>query len=120
MIIIDITKLLSSDLKSRSRANDLLLYVHNCAEQEVVLDFQNVKFATRSFIDEFYNIFIKNASILPFDLKIDNVPEDIQAMLNSVSGTQKRVNCRIIEATANVKSFDSVDTMLAYMNTIAF
>jgi len=37
----------------------------NCKE-DVVLDFSNVKFATRSFIDEFYNLFMKNPSANTF------------------------------------------------------
>lgn len=120
MITIDITRLLSQDLKSRSRAQDLLLYVQNCDEQEVVIDFQNVKFATRSFIDEFYNLFIKDTSNLPFKVEIDNVPEDIQIMLNSVSNTQTKSKNRTINATADVIKFDSMDSMLKYMSTVAF
>ena len=120
MITIDITRLLSQDLKSRSRAQDLLLYVQNCDEQEIVIDFQNVKFATRSFIDEFYNLFIKETSNLPFKVEIDNVPEDIQIMLNSVSNTQTRAKNRTVNATAEVINFDSMDSMLKYMSTVAF
>lgn len=120
MITIDITRLLSQDLKSRSRAQDLLLYVQNCDESEVVLDFQNVKFATRSFIDEFYNLFIKETANLPFKVEIDNVPADIQVMLNSVSNTQTKSKNRTIDPTVNVINFDSVDSLLKYMNTVAF
>ncbi len=57
MTTIDITRILSQDLKSRSRANDLLLFIKNSNESEVTIDFRNVMFATRSFIDEFYNLF---------------------------------------------------------------
>ena len=48
---IDIAQILSPDLKSRMRAQDLKLLIENSEEKEVVLDFQGVKFATRSFID---------------------------------------------------------------------
>ena len=56
----------------------MLLYVRNCDEQEVMIDFQHVKFATRSFIDEFYNLFIKPSSAVPCHIEIINVPEKIE------------------------------------------
>ncbi|WP_289773714.1 hypothetical protein [Phocaeicola sartorii] len=118
MITIDITSILSQDLKSRSRANDLLLYVQNSGESEVTIDFSNVMFATRSFIDEFYNLFMKDVSSLPFKVEITNVPEDIQAMINSVSKTQTKV--KTIRPTSNVAIFENVDDLLKYMKTVAF
>lgn len=118
MITIDITDILSRDLKSRSRANDLMLFIKNSEESDVTIDFQNVKFATRSFIDEFYNLFMKNPSVLPFHLRITNVPEDIQIMLNSVSNTQTKA--KTIKPTSNVLDFDNVDDLIKYMSTIAF
>jgi hypothetical protein len=51
MKTIDITEILSQDLKSRMRAKDLKDYVDNIQENEIKLDFQKVNFATRSFID---------------------------------------------------------------------
>ena len=59
MKTIDIAAILSPDLKSRMRAQDLKQYIENSEADAVELDFQNVKFATRSFIDEFYNLFLK-------------------------------------------------------------
>lgn len=59
MKTIDNTEILSQDLKSRMRAKDLKEYVDNCQVSEIILDFQKVNFATRSFIDEFYNLFLK-------------------------------------------------------------
>lgn len=118
MITIDITSILSPDLKSRSRANDLMLFVKNSNESEVIIDFSKVLFATRSFIDEFYNLFLKDASSLPFKIEITNVPEDIQAMITSVSKTQTKV--KTIRPTSEVDVFDNVDDLLNFMNTVAF
>ena len=89
---IDITELLTPDLKSRLRARDLKDYVDNKQDSEIKLDFQKVNFATRSFIDEFYNLFLKDPSSLSYSLKIINVPEDINIMLETVSRTQVRTN----------------------------
>lgn len=118
MITIDITSILSPDLKSRSRANDLMLFVKNSNESEVIIDFSKVLFATRSFIDEFYNLFLKDATSLPFNIEITNVPEDIQAMITSVSKTQTKV--KTIRPTSKVDVFDNVDDLLNFMNTVAF
>ena len=118
MRTIDITTILSADLKSRARANDLKLFVANCDDNEILLDFQNVKFATRSFIDEFYNLFFKNPSDRAYSIQITNVPEDINTMIESVSKTQNRV--KTIPETAHVKSFSTVDEFMQYMSGVAF
>ena len=87
--VIDITTLLSADLKSRYAVNDLLLYVNNTDGDDIVIDFSNVKFATRSFIDEYYNVIMKNSSS---EKKITtiNIPEDIQYIFNTVQKTQHK------------------------------
>lgn len=115
---IDITKILSRDIISRSRARDLKAYIEKQKLSEVDLDFKYIKFATRSFIDEFYNVFLKDASSLPFKVEITNVPEDIQAMITSVSKTQTKV--KTIRPTSNVKMFENVDDLLQFMSTVAF
>lgn len=114
MRTIDITEILSPDLKSRMRAQDLKLFVENCKE-DVVLDFSNVKFATRSFIDEFYNLFMKNPSVNTFKVEITNVPEDINTMLETVSRTQTRV--KIIPSHTREMSFKNVDDLVNYLST---
>jgi hypothetical protein len=50
---IDIAQIFSPDLKSRMQAQDMMLLIENSEEKKVELDFQGVKFATRSFSDEF-------------------------------------------------------------------
>ena len=60
---IDIAAILSPDLKSRMRAKDLKALIENSGADVVEMDFQGVKFATRSFIDEFYNLFLTILSV---------------------------------------------------------
>lgn len=115
MRTIDITQILSPDLKSRMRAQDLKLFVQNCGAHEVILDFSNVKFATRSFIDEFYNLFLKSPEQNPFTVSITNVPEDINAMIESVSNTQTKA--KVIPSTSEVITFKTVDEAIEYLNT---
>lgn len=115
MRIIDITQILSPDLKSRLRVNDLRLFIENSQEDAVVIDFSNVKFATRSFIDEFYNVFMKSPDTLPFKVEITNVPEDINMILESVSHTQTRA--KTIPAHTPVRSFRTADELIKYLST---
>ena len=115
MRTIDITQILSPDLKSRLRVNDLRLFIENSQEDVVVLDFSNVKFATRSFIDEFYNVFLKNPGSLPFKVEITNVPEDINMIFESVSHTQTRA--KTIPAHTPVRSFRTTDELIKYLSS---
>ena len=90
MKTIDIAQLLSPDLKSRMRAQDLKQLIENSEADAVKMDFHGVNFATRSFIDEFYNLFLKNPEENAFRLELTNVPEDIKTILDVVSHTQVR------------------------------
>lgn len=116
MKTIDIAQILSPDLKSRMRAQDLRLYIQNSEADAVDLDFSHVKFATRSFMDEFYNLFLKDAKSNNFSVKISNVPEDIKAMLDSVSRTQ--VKTTVIPSDSPEVSFKDVNEFIQYMSTI--
>ena len=115
MRTIDITQILSPDLKSRVRVNDLRLFIENSQEDVVILDFSNVKFATRGFIDEFYNVFLKAQEALPFKVEITNVPEDINMMLESVSHTQTRA--KTIPAHTPERSFRTADELIRYLSS---
>ena len=114
---IDITKILSPDLKSRTSARNLDLFIRNSGEESVVLDFINVKYATRGFIDEFYNLFIKDSNLLPYHVEIINIPKDINRILEIVSSTQSHSN-RISE-NANFIKFNNVDEMKEYLETLS-
>ena len=116
MRTINVSEILSPDLKSRMRAQDLRTLMVNSEENEFVLDFQGVKFATRSFIDEFYNLFLKKADANSFSVVLVNVPEDIKAMMDAVSRTQVRAN--VIPSQSAEVSFKNVDEFLRYMKTL--
>ena len=114
---IDIASILSPDLKSRMRAQDLKALIENSGADAVEMDFQGVKFATRSFIDEFYNLFLKNVKANTFRVELTNVPADINAMLESVSRTQ--VRAKVIPSESQEVSFNNVKEFLNYFSTLA-
>ena len=113
---IDIAEILSPDLKSRMRAQDLKMLIENSGVDAVNLDFQGVKFATRSFIDEFYNLFIKVPDSNTFHVELTNVPEDIKLMLDTVSRTQ--VRAKVIPSQSQEVSFNTVKEFLNYFSTV--
>lgn len=113
---IDIAAILSPDLRARMRAQDLKLLIENSGADAVEMDFKGVKFATRSFIDEFYNLFLKNVEANTFRVELTNVPADIKAMLESVSRTQVRAN--VIPSESQEVSFKNVKEFLNYFSTL--
>ena len=92
---IDITTILSADLKSRYAVNDLLLYIQNTGSESVVVDFAGVKFATRSFVDEYYNVIMKNQSSI--NIETINIPEDIQVVFDVVQRTQLKLDATVVK-----------------------
>ena len=117
MKTIDIAQSLSPDLKSRMRAQDLKQLIENSEADIVEMDFHGVKFATRSFIDEFYNLFLKNPEENAFRVELTNVPEDIKTMLDVVSHTQ--VRAKTIPSQTEEISFKDVKEFLNYLSSIA-
>ena len=116
MKTIDIAALLTPDLKSRMRAQDLKALIENSGADAVEMDFQGVKFATRSFIDEFYNLFLKTPEVNSFHVELNNVPADIKAMLDAVSRTQ--VRAKLIPSQSQEVSFKDVKDFMNYFNTL--
>lgn len=117
MKTIDIAQLLSPDLKSRMRAQDLKLLIENSKADAVEMDFRGVKFATRSFIDEFYNLFLKHPEENAFIVELSNVPEDIMTMLDAVSHTQ--VRAKTIPSQTQEILFKDVKEFVNYLSSIA-
>jgi len=108
-----ITQRLSADLKSRSTVHTLYVSMQSENMDNVIFDFSNVNFATRSFLDEFYNVFIKK-----HNAKVENVPSEIALILNTVSKTQEKK--KSLTKQYNVKSFSNVDEFCTYMSSLAF
>lgn len=112
-LIVDITKVLSSDLKSRFAVNDLLLYIKNTESEYVVVDFSDVKFATRSFVDEYYNVIMRDQSP---NLKIEtiNIPEDIQVVFDVVQRTQfKEKDIKLDATVVKCKTFAELQNVFS-------
>lgn len=108
-----ISSVLSADLKSRSTVNMFYDYIIQNSYLDSIIDFSGVNFATRSFVDEFYNVFIKTHRA-----RIENIPADIQLMFDAVGMTQNKE--KQSSEQNNIKSFSSVDALCSYMSALAF
>jgi hypothetical protein len=118
MKTIYITQLLGRDLKSRSTVGDLKLYVNNLNDNKIHIDFSDVQFATRSFIDEFYNSFIKNQDKEPnIKIALDNISYDIQAIFDAVSKTQKGQK-KPSSSQSSVHSFDNISEAIKFLDSL--
>ncbi len=107
---IDIATLFKPDLMSRFAVADLLLYIHNTGSESVVVDFAGVKFATRSFVDEYYNVIMKNQSSIKIETV--NIPEDIQVVFDIVQRTQNKPKDINLDATViKCKTFADVQRL---------
>lgn len=113
---IDITAVLGPDLKSRSVVGDLALYVVNTGAESVVVDFSQVQFVTRSFVDEFYNTFVKQTPS-GVQVELTGVSEDIQAVFEAVKSTQTKK--KPTTNTGTVRSFDTISQLRDFLSGLA-
>ncbi len=116
MYTLDITSLLGPDLKTRNTVADVLLLVNNCHDSEVTIDFANVKFATRSFIDEYYNTFmLHRIGECKANVSTVNVPDDIKFIFNAVSKTQTGRKTYKEPANTHIHHFKTVEELNAWL-----
>lgn len=113
---IDIAKCLTPELMSRAKVQVLKDYINSLQSKQVSVDFSHVAFATRSFMDEFFNAFLKTPEDSNVKIELVNVPEDIAAMLNAVSKTQHGVK-KTIQPTADTKNFSSAEEAISFLAT---
>lgn len=87
MKTIDITNILGSELKSRTSARDFAKYLDNMQIQEALVDFSHVKSVTRSFMDEFYYLLVRNDNAQGVRLELTNMGEQSKEFLRAVKKT---------------------------------
>lgn len=117
IVTIDIAKTLNIDLISRSTVDVLYSDIEKIRESVVIIDFANVKFVTRSFMDEFYNKIINN-NALTTKIELKNVSQDIQMTLCRVSKTQEKTH-KVSQMQSSVKTFSNIVDVEKYFNILA-
>lgn len=111
--IIKLKNIFTSDLYTRSRATELRVRVQDDVNI-VILDFDGVKFMSRSFTDEICNIMddMKNKEFI-----FVNQNKDIKAMTTKVKEGRNRERIRGID-NAKILEFNDMDSLSKYLQTI--
>ena len=116
--IIDVASVLGRNLKSRIAVREFNDYLLQSNKAVVILDFKNVSFATRSFMDEFYNVLLCNTILR---INIVNLSSDLENLLAAVKSTQHKTAKSI-----NIKShspeirFTSISQVNKYLEGLSF
>ncbi len=111
MARIKIADLLGTDIRTRAKA-DMIRSAIKDVNEEVILDFENVIFISRSFADELYNIVEQNENIV-----LDNLCQIVQSMIDTVrSGRSSK---RVFKSNdSEMKRFNDMKSLSKYLSTI--
>ena len=116
--VIDISQKINRDLKSRVLVRKLYDEMIDLEIKKILFDFKNVNSASRSFMDEFYNVFYINSII---DTKIKNLSPDLERLFEVVRSTQKRSKSKHVKTKSDksVVQFTSISELMEYLNHLS-
>ncbi len=118
MKTINIAEILSPDVGLRALARGFRQFVDEnyAVEDAVTVDYSGVQFASRAFLDEFYNLFLSPSAAASCSVKVEvvNLPAYIATLLEAVvrTNTQLRVHSADAESKTAVVEFGSVEEMI--------
>lgn len=92
----------SSSLITRQAARELFDFISKTPDNNIVLDFFNVNFATRSFFDEF-NSKMSNLKLLGKNVSFINQNENIKCISDIVINSSKQRSSLSYASVANVE-----------------
>ncbi len=118
MKTIDITTILGSDLKSRTSARDFAKYLQNMGIAQVEIDFTHVKSVTRSFMDEFYHLLLRDNNAQGVQLEIINMDEQTQEFLKAVKKTADAPRKMVAPDDARFLNPDTLQQLSEYLTTL--
>lgn len=106
-----IAKLISTDIRSRGNANIIRSAIDGI-EGNIILDFADVTFISRSFTDELYNILEEHKNIT-----LINMSDFLDTMLKTV--IQGRKNKRkLADKESEIKEFDDMNSLSNFLSEI--
>ncbi len=108
--IIRLKDIYNADLYTRSRASELRSTINNNAD-EVVLDFEQIGFMSRSFADEICNI-IDDMKTVHFSF--ENRNEDVESMMTKVAEGRNRERKRGV-GNAKMYKFKDMESLSDYL-----
>lgn len=106
-----IAELISIDIRSRANA-DIIRSAIDGINGDIILDFSEVVFVSRSFTDELYNIMGEHKN-----LSLVNMSNIVKTMLEAV--TKGRNSKRVFkENDSEIKVFDDMNSLSSFLATI--
>lgn len=110
--VINIAKEVSTHLQTRSSVRAFSCVVPSAKDVSYTFDFSGVEFASRSFMDEFYNQFLKEGRN-----RVAHMSDDLNKLLEVVIET----NTSKSKVTYNVptQNFDSSEKVIDYLESLS-
>lgn len=107
---IKIKELISDNIRSRFNG-DILRTAISKEKGQIVLDFSNVEFISRTFADELYNIVNENKNI-----SIENMNDFVGTMYGIVKNGRASTR-HPVESDAKILEFKDMDSLSEYLKT---
>lgn len=109
--VIKISALISTDIRSRANARIISSTIDG-VDENVILDFTDVTFISRSFTDELYNLMNEHRNIT-----LAHMNDFVQSMYDAV--VQSRKSKRIFKTeSSEFKEFDDMKSLASFLATI--
>ena len=118
MKMIDITTILGAELKSRTSARDFSKYLQNMGIVEAQVDFSRVKSVTRSFMDEFYHLLVREDNAQGVRLDMVNMDTQAQEFLKAVKITADAPRKMTSPDNARFLNPTSIQQLSEYLATL--
>lgn len=109
--VIKISALISTDIRSRANARIISSTIDG-VDENVILDFTDVTFVSRSFTDELYNLMNEHRNIT-----LAHMNDFVQSMYDVV--VQSRKSKRVFKTeSSEFKEFDDMKSLASFLATI--
>lgn len=118
MKTIDITTILGTELKSRTSARDFAKYLQNMQIVQAQVDFAHVKSVTRSFMDEFYYLLVKENNAQGVKLELLNMDVQAQEFLKAVKQTADAPRKVVTQSDAHFLNPANFQQLSEYLATL--
>jgi len=118
MKTIDITTILGTELKSRTSARDFAKYLQNMQIVQAQVDFAHVKSVTRSFMDEFYYLLVKENNAQGVKLELLNMDVQAQEFLKAVKQTADAPRKVVTQGDAHFLNPANFQQLSEYLATL--
>lgn len=111
-MVIEMAKIISTDIRSRSNAKIIRTAIYGVSEP-ITLDFSRVSFISRSFADELCNIIDEYNGLL----SLSNTSDLVHSMIEMVSVGRQNKRIRLT-GTVEMREFKDMESLSTFLTTI--